>query len=322
MPELPEVETIKRGLAQKIHGLKITNVELLFYKSFIPHRHPELVSGSKAGDIGEVPSKIRSEIEESIIGSKIKHVSRRGKALIFVLSNGFALLIHLKMTGQLVLVDSDGERFAGGHPTDSMAHKLPDSSTRLAFRFSNGSKLFFNDQRKFGWVRLVKTEDINPSMRSAYSANRIELLETMGPEPLGEEFNPEALKDRIQNRSISIKAAILDQKTVAGVGNIYADEALNSAKIHPEKPANKLSNKEIARLVGAVKKILQKSIDLGGTSFTNYVNAFGKKGNYLEQARVFRREGKPCPNCGGEVKKIRVAGRGTHYCPKCQKYTK
>ena len=292
MPELPEVETIRVGLAANIIGLTIEDIEVLHPKSF--------QSSAELAD-------------EFAIGAKIKSLQRRGKVLIIELDSGYSLLIHLKMTGQMVLVQGDGRRYAGGHPTGSMASELPDRSTKVIFKLSDGSTLYFNDQRIFGWIKLVTNDEVE----------RDSLIARLGPEPLTEEYELEPFASVLKRRGRSpIKAVILDQTTVAGVGNIYADEALHLAKIHPARLAGTLSSAEVKTLYEAIKTIIKLGVEHGGTSFTSYVNALGGKGDYLDKARVFRRQELPCPVCGTPIVKTRVAGRGTHFCPKCQKAPK
>lgn len=288
MPELPEVETIRRGLELGLTGQTISSVQVEFGRSF------------------DVPADL---IKQAVVGAQVTHLNRRAKVLIWELSSGYQLLFHLKMTGQLVLQKADGERFAGGHPTESMRRELPDSSTRVVFGFESGDQLFFNDQRKFGWIKLV----------TAAEAAVDPLLARVGPEPLSADFTLEGFRVQLRRHARApIKPTILDQSTVAGVGNIYADESLHLAKIHPRRLAGSLTPAESKRLYEAIKTIIALGIEHGGTSFTAYVNALGGKGDYLEHARVFRRQEQPCPVCGTPIVKIRVAGRGTHYCPKCQ----
>ncbi|HSX14330.1 MAG TPA: bifunctional DNA-formamidopyrimidine glycosylase/DNA-(apurinic or apyrimidinic site) lyase [Candidatus Saccharimonadales bacterium] len=290
MPELPEVETIRIGLEPRLIGQTITSVEILHSKTLT-----------------------LEQVSSSIIGHKITGLGRQAKILIIELSNHLSLLVHLKMTGQMVLVEASGQRLAGGHPTKSMAAELPDGSTRIIFGFASGDCLFFNDQRKFGWIQIVPTAEIS-------SHNFISRL---GPEPLGTDFTLPSFKAALKRHPKSpIKAVILDQSTVAGIGNIYADEALHLAKIHPATKAGNLTPAQIKRLFEAIKTIIASGIEHGGTSFAHYVNALGGKGDYLDHARVFRRTGQPCPVCATTIIKIRVAGRGTHVCPKCQKAPK
>lgn len=289
MPELPEVETIRAGLQNNIVGLQIDDIEVLNHTSFLDP--PEL-------------------IDAQAIGARVTKLDRRGKVLILALDSGYSLLFHLKMTGQMVLIKGDGKRYAGGHPTKSMAEALPDRSTKVIFRLSDGSTLYFNDQRIFGWIKLVTHGEVLLDR----------LIARLGPEPLTEAFELGGFTKVIQRHPRSpIKAVILDQSTVAGVGNIYADESLHLAKINPATLSGQLTNPQIKRLYEAIKTILALGVEYGGTSFSNYVNALGGKGNYFDQARVFRRQGLACPVCSSIIIKTRVAGRGTHYCPKCQK---
>ena len=290
MPEGPEVETIRRGLELGIVGQKIAGLEVLWDGSFV------------------VPE---DERQRWLIGATVTHVERHGKVLVLRLDNGRALLFHLKMTGQVVLEKADGERFAGGHPTESMASGLPDRSTRVVFEFETGDRMYFNDQRKFGWIKLVAAAEV---MRDA-------LVARLGPEALSDGFNVTYLSEQLQRHAKApVKAVILDQSTVAGIGNIYADESLHLARIHPARLAGSLTPGEVKRLHAAIREIMALGIEHGGTSFAHYVNSLGGKGDYLEHARVFRRQGQPCPvHPETLVQKIRVAGRGTHICPKCQK---
>lgn len=289
MPELPEVETVRIGLQEYLADQTIKSVDCDWPKSL----------------------PISKElIKSNLIGAKIYRVDRRGKLIIIPLSKGYSLLIHLKMTGQLVYRPNKGKGFGGGHPNDSLIDKLPDKSTRVIIALTNGT-LFFNDQRKFGWVKLEPTNDLEKN--NAF-------LQKLGPEPLEDSYTFEQFKATIQKRSkTSIKAAILDQTVLAGVGNIYADEALFAARIHPATKVGLVSTIKLKRLYEAIREVMKLSISLGGSSDRNYVDAKGNKGSYLKFAKVFRREGQECPGCGGKVVKIRVAGRGTHICPKCQK---
>jgi formamidopyrimidine-DNA glycosylase len=288
MPEGPEVETIRRGLELGIVGQTIASVQVLWEKTF-----PEGATS----------------LERHLSGVMVAHVARRGKVLIWELANGYALLFHLKMTGQVVLTKADGERYAGGHPSESMRGRLPDRSTRVVVSFASGDQLFFNDQRKFGWIKLVPLEQVDQDG----------LVGRLGPEALAAEFSVAYLQGQLARHPRAvIKAVILDQSVVAGVGNIYADEALHLAKIHPARLAGSLNTSEVRRLQLAVRDIITAGIEHGGTSFAHYVNSLGGKGDYLQHARVFRRQGQPCPVCATVVVKLRVAGRGTHVCPKCQ----
>ncbi len=289
MPELPEVETVKRGLSQFLPGKKIVGVTHDWPKSF---------------------PNAEADVKKFLIGAKVKEVKRRAKVLIIDLDNAYSLVIHLKMTGQLVFRKNDDSlRFGAGHPNDSLIGKLPDKSTRVTFDLGD-SKLFFNDQRKFGWVRLLPTIEVP----------NIDFMKRVGPEPLDAKFTAEQFRERIKRRmNTSIKAALLDQSVIAGVGNIYADESLWGAKIYPGKQVKNLSTSKLNTLFEQLQYVLNLAIEKGGSTDRNYVNAEGKRGSYMDFARVFRLDGQPCPCCGTTIQKTRVAGRGTHFCPKCQK---
>ena len=252
-------------------------------------------------------------IENYLLNAKVESVKRRGKLIIMPLTSKYSLLIHLKMTGQLVYRPNSGKGFGGGHPSDSLIDKLPNKSTRVTIKLSDGI-LFFNDQRKFGWVKLEKSQGL-------YRNNAF--LSKLGPEPLEDSYTFELFNAAIQRHpNTSIKAAILDQTVLAGVGNIYADESLFAARIHPLTKAGLVSTIKLKRLYKSIREVMSLSISLGGSSDRNYVDAKGNKGSYLKFAKVFRKEGSPCPECGGVIKKIRAAGRGTHICPRCQKLVK
>ncbi len=224
------------------------------------------------------------------------------------LSTHYTLVVHLKMTGQLVYRGETS--FGAGHPTDSLIGVLPDRSTRVTLEFTDASKLFFNDQRKFGWMRLIPTDEIF----------QLPFMQKVGPEPLLADFTAEQFAARFARRAkTSLKAALLDQTVVAGVGNIYADESLWGAKLHPQRLVGGLTTAEFEALYIALRLVMNLAITKGGSTDKNYVNAEGKRGSYMDFARVFRREGLECPRCGNEVIKLRVAGRGTHICPHCQR---
>jgi formamidopyrimidine-DNA glycosylase len=291
MPELPEVETIRAGLAKLLPGRVVKDVWYDWDKSF---------------------PNAPADVARFLVGSKIKHVRRRAKVLIIELSGGWALIIHLKMTGQLVFL-GDGQRFGAGHPGKELQADLPAKSTRVILDFTDDSKLFFNDQRKFGWMRLLPAIEIP----------EIDFFKKVGPEPLDSDFTVDKFIERLMRRKNSnIKAVLLDQAIVAGVGNIYADESLWGAKIHPSTPVSQISKTKLVMLYNSLIEVLKLSIAKGGSTDRNYVDAEGQKGSYLSFANVFRKEGQPCPRCGTPIEKIRVAGRGTHICPKEQRLPK
>jgi formamidopyrimidine-DNA glycosylase len=289
MPELPEVETVRRGLQELIVGREIRSAkELASPKSF--------------------PNSA-DDVKTFLVGALVLGVRRRAKVLLIDLSTDYTLVVHLKMTGQLVF-RAEGVAFGAGHPNESLIADLPDKSTRVMLSFDDGAQLFFNDQRKFGWMKLFPTIEVP----------NIDFMKKVGPEPLEDAFTAEMLHERLQRRkNTTIKAAILDQTVLAGVGNIYADEGLWGAKIHPSTRVKGVSMEQIEALWREIREVMTIAIEKGGSTDKNYVNAEGKKGNYLDFARAFRREGQPCPRHPDVlIEKIRVAGRGTHICPVCQ----
>jgi formamidopyrimidine-DNA glycosylase len=290
MPELPEVETVRTGLQNLLPGHRILDIKHDWPKSF--------------------PNDPIA-VKEFMIGAKVIQVRRRAKVLLIDLDTDYTLVIHLKMTGQLVY-RSQNERFGAGHPNDSLIGELPDKSTRVTLTL-DGATLFFNDQRKFGWVKLLPTDEVM----------EMSFFKKVGPEPLDPQFTATDFIKRLDRRANSgIKAVLLDQTVIAGVGNIYADESLWAAKIHPLTLVRDLSKPRLTKLFQELQYVLTLAIEKGGSSDKNYVNAEGKRGSYMSFAKVFRLEGTPCPRCGRVIEKTRVAGRGTHVCLNCQKKPK
>ncbi|MBH2007957.1 bifunctional DNA-formamidopyrimidine glycosylase/DNA-(apurinic or apyrimidinic site) lyase [Candidatus Saccharibacteria bacterium] len=288
MPELPEVETVRRGLETLIIGRVIRSVGVLDSPKSFPNA--------------------QGDVEEFMIHAEIRAVRRRAKVLLIDLATGYTLVIHLKMTGQLVY--RGDQVFGAGHPNDSLIGELPDRSTRVMIEFTDNSWLYFNDQRKFGWVKLIPTIEVP----------NIDFMKKVGPEPLDADFTPEQFIMRFARRkNTNIKAALLDQTVVAGVGNIYADESLWGARISPKRKVSDVTHGEFTVLYHELRDVMNLAIEKGGSTDKNYVNAEGKRGSYMDFARVFRREGLACPRCGTTIEKIKWAGRGTHICPNCQK---
>lgn len=279
MPELPEVETIRRGLKDFIIKKKLKDTEILCEKSFIG----------------------------TPVTGTVADIRRFGKALVIDLDNNQSLMIHLRMTGQLIY---DGkERYAAGHPSDNFTANLPNQQTRVIIEFADGSTLYFNDQRKFGFIKVIPTEAVPQDP----------FIKKLAKEPWT--MTEDDFYKKLQRHQNScIKATILDQTIICGLGNIYADEALFAAGIHPERKSGQVNREESDNLLHSARDVMTKSIESGGSTMKTYVKADGTKGDYLELfAQVFHREGQPCPNCGATIQKIRVAGRGTHICPRCQK---
>lgn len=283
MPELPEVETIIRDLTVHLVNKTIKQVSVIY-----------------PGSINQKPVKFIAHLE----GQKIKNLSRRGKNIILQLTTDY-LVIHLKMTGQLVWRGGQ-TTLAGGHPIINVGQELPNKFTRVILKFAGGT-LYFNDVRKFGWVRIM-------------TALELELyLQRLGVEPLGIDFTKDYLQAALAAKRIAIKAALLDQSKIAGLGNIYVDEALWASGIAPTRPANSLSKPELKKLQQAIVAVLNLSISQRGTSFNNYRDGNGEAGNNMKFLKVYGRANEACPKCRRPLKKFRLAGRGTHWCDHCQK---
>jgi formamidopyrimidine-DNA glycosylase len=267
MPELPEVETIKNELAPWVMGQSFTQVAIF---------DTELVCDSSA-----------EGIRRGLIGQKVESLERRGKYLIFHLSNGRSLIIHLRMTGVLLLNPKGVDHYA-----------------RAVFHFSNGHRLVFSDRRRLGLIWLV--DDAST------------VVGKLGPEPLDESFTPGVLAERLSRHHIPVKAALLDQSIVAGIGNMYADEALFAAHIHPLRKADALSPEEVRTLHNCISRVLQAAIGSKGASVDSYVRPEGELGTAHFDFKVAHRGGEPCPVCGGTIERILVQNRGTYFCPRCQ----
>lgn len=281
MPELPEVESLKIKLAQVLTDKIFSQVKIFNDKSF-------------HGDFHLIEKM------------KILSVQRKAKVIIFNLDNNFALLTHLKMTGQLIYVN-DQTRFGGGHPSADWIKTLPSSHTRIEYLFDDGSHLFFNDQRKFGWMKLIKKDEID------------NFFEHTAPDIIDPQITSNYLLDKFARKSQPIKQVIMDNSIVAGVGNIYACDSLNLARIAPARPAKTLSKSEVEVLTEVMKKIVTRAIELGGTTFDGkYVGIDGLAGGYQDQLRVYGQAGQPCPFCSTLIEKIKLGGRGTYFCPNCQ----
>lgn len=281
MPELPEVETVRRQLSQVIVGKELASVEVLKEKSW-------------SGKISMV------------VGQKVIGIDRRSKVLLIRLSNAHSLLVHLKMSGQLIYVDG-AFRTGGGHPTADWVQNLPSSHTRIVFKFTDDTTLFFNDQRIFGWVRLMTNAEADDSLRD------------VAPDVIDPLITSEYLLTKSLKRSIPIKQLIMDNAIVAGVGNIYACDALNLARISPFRPSNAVTEAEMARLLESMREVINLGIELGGaTAHGKYVHVDGLAGKYQDRMRVYSRKGEPCLNCGALVIKTKLGARGTFYCSNCQ----
>lgn len=281
MPELPEVETIVARLRPLLRHKTIKQIQIFRPKSF--HGDPTMVRGRIIAD-----------------------VTRRAKLLRFHLGKGFNLLAHLKMTGQFIYLD-DGERVGGGHPSADWTRDLPSSHTRVMFDLDDGTQLFFNDMRVFGWIKVMSDAEVADEYAH------------LGPDIIDESVTPEYFGNALKQRSIKIKQAIMDNNIVAGVGNIYACDGLNLAKIDPYRPANSLSPKEAQRLLTALKIVISRGIELQGATIDTFSHVDGLAGGYQHEVLVYGREGEACYNCGGLIVKEKIGGRGTYFCRECQR---
>lgn len=266
MPELPEVETIKRDLGRIIIGKKIKDVEVKRTKTV------------KEPSVENFIKRVQNQ--------EIKGVSRRGKMLILKFSNLY-LIIHLRMTGQIIYGDKEQE-------------------SKVTFRLSDGKYLNFLDRRAMGEIRLINNWQELPFIRK------------MGPEPLEKEFSLDKFQEILKGKKTHIKLLLMDQSFIAGIGNLYVAEILFRAKISPLRPTDNLNSAEIREIYLAIKEVLREGIKYRGSSVDTYRDAYGKKGNFAQRLQVYNRAGQPCFKCGTLIKKIDLGGRGTYFCPKCQ----
>jgi len=287
MPELPEVETIRRSLEKNIIGKKIAEVLV---------RKKKIVRGGVDDFIKEV------------VGKKIEKIERAGKLLIFQLLEEKFILVHLKMTGQLIF-EKGKKVVAGGHKiSDKDIEDLPNKYTHIIFRFTAGAKMFFNDMRQFGYMRLVDKNE------------KIKVENEYGIDPLKASFTEKVFSEIVSVRKKKIKTVLMEQGLIAGIGNIYADEICFKAGVRPDRSANSLSEAEKKRIHKECKNILKKAVKYKGTTFRDFRDGEGKRGGFSKFLKVYQREGRTCLKCWKEkIKKISVGGRGTRYCPVCQK---
>ncbi|MBA1434571.1 bifunctional DNA-formamidopyrimidine glycosylase/DNA-(apurinic or apyrimidinic site) lyase [Bombilactobacillus bombi] len=272
MPELPEVETVRRGLNKLIKNRKIIAIDI---------RYDKIIIGSP------------NDFKKQLIGATIVEVSRRAKYLLFHFDNDLTMISHLRMEGKYQVRNQLAD-------FDKHAHVI--------FYLDDGSYLGYRDVRKFGKMQIVAR---NQEMQ-------VKSIAALGPEPLTAQYTLESLENGFKKRKKSIKATLLDQHVVSGLGNIYVDEVLWRAKIHPEEPANKVTELQIKALYPIINDEIKQAIAAGGTTVRSYVDATGHTGNFQLQLHVYDQEGQPCERCGTIIEKIKVAGRGTHYCPHCQ----
>lgn len=279
MPELPEVETIRRGLEEYIIGKTIESVNNI---------HKGILEGNTS----------------HITGQRIIDVQRIGKGLILHLANEYSIAIHIKLTGQLIFQDEKTKQIP---VSKEKVGTLPNKFTHVVFELSKNSRLYYNDQRRFGWIRIRRKREVMD----------FDFFKNMGPEP----FKDLTLErfTKIVNSQTKIKPLIMDQTRIGGIGNIYANDALFRARINPARPAKTLSKKEVKELFNSIIAVMEKSFEEGGASELSFVNILGQEGNYQRHALVYGKSGKPCPRGNGTIKRITIGGRGTFYCEVCQK---
>lgn len=273
MPELPEVETIRRTLEKLVLNKEIEGVTIYWPKIVKQPDDPE-------------------HFRMLLSGESIERIGRRGKFLLFYL-NHYVLISHLRMEGKYRVVPKSKEK---------------DEHTHVIFHFTDGTELRYNDVRKFGTMHVYK---IGEEMTKAP-------LKSVGPDPFEEAYTFDYVKERLKRTTRMIKAALLDQTIISGLGNIYVDEVLFLSKIHPEKRAHLLSEDEVKRIYENVRIVLEEAVRLGGTTIRSYLNGLGEMGMFQQRLYAYGQTGKPCQHCQTEIVKIKVAGRGTHICPTCQ----
>ncbi|MCA5012989.1 MULTISPECIES: DNA-formamidopyrimidine glycosylase [unclassified Enterococcus] len=272
MPELPEVETVRKGLEKLVIGKTIQEVTILW---------PRIIEAPEA----EI-------FALKLVGQRLEKMERRGKYLLFKFTD-YDMISHLRMEGKYETHDS----------ADAV-----DKHTHVIFKFTDGTELRYLDVRKFGRMTLVeKDQGIN------YKS-----ILALGPEPVPTEFKLKSFREGLKKHHKAIKPLLLDQRLVTGLGNIYVDEALWEAQIHPEQPADSLNGKEVSQLYYAIIDVLGRAVEAGGTTIRSYLNALGEAGTFQVSLNVYGQTNQPCPRCGTPIKKIKVAQRGTHFCPKCQ----
>lgn len=283
MPELPEVETVKRGLAPSMEGQVIARAEV---------NRPDL----------RWPFPER--MAERLTGARVTALRRRSKYILADLDTGETLIVHLGMSGRMIVSGDPLGQFHHDHPA-------PAKHDHVVLHMEGGARITFNDARRFGAMDLAGTEGLEDHW----------LINPIGPEPLGNAFDEDYLGARLAGRNMPIKAALLDQRIVAGLGNIYVCEVLHRARINPKRRAGTLSKARVARLVPLVRDVLNEAIAAGGSSLRDYRQADGELGYFQHGFAAYDREGQPCPtpDCGGTIKRIVQSGRSTFYCPKCQR---
>ena len=288
MPELPEIETVKLGLQKYLVGHKIEKIEI---------KIPKMLAGP----------------QKQILGTKITKIKRIGKGLIIEFDNGFVLAVHFKMTGQLVFQDKNTKGLSLSKKVGGEI--LPSKYSHIIFTLDKGAMLYYNDIRQFGWMKILKKDDLM----------QMPFFSQMGPEPKvssdfsGKELTLDYFKNVLLKSNLAVKVILMDQKKIGGIGNIYANDALFLAKIDPRRKGKSLNATELKKLYDAIFAVIKKSLRLGGSSDENFVNALGQDGNYQKHALVYGKQGERCSICNGIIEKVQLGGRGTFFCPKHQK---
>jgi len=293
MPELPEVETIKLGLQKHLVGKKIVNADV---------RLRRILSGD----------------EKNIIGATVKDVKRFGKGLVIELDNDYSIAAHIKLTGQFIYRDSTTSNLklspkVGTQIPNKFTHvifklKITDKNSKFKNEFGENAYLYYNDIRQFGWIKIVKSDKIK----------EISFFKDLGPEPL-KDLTLQKFQEIVSKSNLAIKVLIMDQKKIGGIGNIYANDALFDAAIDPRRKAKSLKEEEIKKLYASIIKVLKKGLENGGASELSYVNVLGQEGKYQVHFLAYGRDGKKCVRCKHLMKKITLGGRGTYFCPACQR---
>ncbi len=288
MPELPEIETVKLGLQKHLVGHRIENVEV---------KIPKMFAGRK----------------EDILGAKIIGLKRIGKGLIIEFDNDYLLVIHFKMTGQLVFRDKNTQKLVLSKKVGGDV--LPSKYSHIIFTFDKGAMLYYNDLRRFGWIKVLKKDELM----------QVPFFKEMGPEPkvgsdlAGKELTFDYFKSVLLKSNLAVKVILMDQKKIGGIGNIYANDALFKSGIDPRRKGKTLLEEELNKLYKAIFYVLEKSLEYGGSSDENFVNALGQDGAYQNHTLVYGKKGERCSKSGSIIQKIQLGGRGTFFCPKCQK---
>ena len=280
MPELPEVETIRLGLQKYIVGKTIEDVEV---------RLKKLVTGET----------------KNIIGAKVVDVRRFGKGLVIDLNNGYSIAAHIKLTGQFVYRDDATSNI---ELSPKVGSQIPNKFTHVTFKLGGDAYLYYNDIRQFGWIKIIESSKLKD----------ISFFKDLGPEPFKDlTFN--LFEKIVKSSSVVIKPLIMDQKKMSGIGNIYANDGLFDARIDPRRKAKTLTGAEIKKLYDSILRVLKKGLENGGASELNYINALGQEGKYQHHFLAYGKDGEKCVRCGSIIKKIKLGGRGTYFCPNCQK---